>query len=87
MWKLCVTHNSFASQVKEAEEQEREKLDAIRQQEAALAAAKREAALAKWRRLQVWPCCFIAIAHCTVALPLLCCCITAGPSHVGQESF
>ena len=41
------------AQVSEAEEQEREKLDVIRQQEAALAAAKTKAALAKWRRLQV----------------------------------
>ena len=40
----------------EAEEQEREKLDVIRQQEAALAAAKTKAALAKWRRLQVNAC-------------------------------
>ena len=41
----------------EAEEQEREKLGAIRQQEAALAAAKTKATLAKWRRLQVGPNC------------------------------
>jgi len=40
-------------QVSEAEEQEQVQVDSIKQQEGYLTQAKRAAALARWRRLQV----------------------------------